>query len=124
MIQHEGPGWRLARDSSRKGFPVLVGGDGWAVELTEVEFEAFVNLVGDLLTEFKRLEDQMMPEEIILLEIERNNLWGCLEGKVSEWNMRFVLQSDSQSARGIEVSWKASAAQAIAFAMRTMWDSC
>jgi hypothetical protein len=34
MIQQEGPGWRLARDLSRNGFPFLIGGEFWAVELT------------------------------------------------------------------------------------------
>ena len=37
MIQQEGPGWRLAHDLSRNGFPFLIGGEFWAVELTEME---------------------------------------------------------------------------------------
>ncbi len=123
MVQNEGPGWRIARDPSKKIFQVLLGGDGWAIELTQEEFGMFVELGGDLLTEFLLREDQMMPEEIISIEIERQNLWGCLEGKVSEWSMRFVLQPANQSSRGLEVSWSPPAAKAILLAMRTMWDS-
>jgi len=123
MIQNEGAGWRIAKDPSKNNFPFLLGGDGWAIELSQEEFGAFVGLVKDLLEELVRIEKQMMPEEIICIEIERQELWGCLEGKVSAWSLRFVLQRVSQSARGVEVSWKSPGAKAIALAMRTMWDS-
>ena len=39
-MQQEGPGWRLARDPDRGLHPVLIGGAGWAFELTEAEWAA------------------------------------------------------------------------------------
>ena len=45
MIQQEGPGWRLARDPDRGLHPVLIGGAGWAFELTEPEWAALADLV-------------------------------------------------------------------------------
>ncbi|MFZ9570377.1 MAG: DUF1818 family protein, partial [Vulcanococcus sp.] len=40
MIQREGEGWRLAWDASRHPFSVLIGGAGWAAELTDLEAQA------------------------------------------------------------------------------------
>ena len=63
MIQSEGPGWRLARDLSRKDFPVLIGGEGWAIELTEQEWTSLVPLINDLTDQHQQLENQLMAEE-------------------------------------------------------------
>ena len=48
MIQQEGPGWRLAHDASRHGFPFLIGGEFWAVELTAIEVEGLHALLVEL----------------------------------------------------------------------------
>ena len=69
MIEQEGPGWRLARDTSRKIFPVMIGGDGWAFELAEDEWTSLVPLINDLIEQHKQLENQLMKEEKICLEI-------------------------------------------------------
>ena len=123
MIQNEGPGWRLARDESKKTFPVLIGGEGWAFELRDCEWRSLVPLVRDLSDEHKKLEDQLMPEETLCLEIEREPWWGCLSGDRSTWDLRIILEAN-EGFRGVEGYWPFPAAQAIASAMRTMWDSC
>ena len=124
MLHNEGIGWRISKDPSRKTFPVLIAGDGWAIELTDKEFSELVQLVGELLNQISQIEDHLMPEEIIFIEMEQDSWWGCIEGKSSKWNMRFVLEQFDEVARGVEVSWQFPAAKAIALAMRTMWDSC
>ena len=123
MIQKEGPGWRLARDKSRGLFPVLLGGDSWAIELTEYEWTSLCTLLRDLIDQLKQLEDQLMAEENLCLEIERDPWWGCLDGDRNNWSLKLVLQGDSSQMRGVEVFWPNQAAQAIATAVRTMWDS-
>ncbi|MFL0731274.1 MAG: DUF1818 family protein, partial [Prochlorococcus sp.] len=45
MIQKEGAGWRLARDPARTAFPVLIGGESWAVELTQAEWKLLMALI-------------------------------------------------------------------------------
>ena len=124
MIQHEGPGWRLARDTSRKIFPVIIGGDGWAFELAEHEWNSLVPLINDLMEQHKQLENQLMKEEKICLEIERQPWWGCLDGDRDSWSLRIILESNGDSLRGFEGYWPIPAAQAITFAMRTVWDCC
>ena len=54
MIQKEGPGWRLARDPSRTAYPVLIGGESWAIEVTEFEWNCLVSLLEDLLEEYNK----------------------------------------------------------------------
>ena len=124
MIQHEGPGWRLARDTSRKIFPVIIGGDGWACELAEHEWTSLVPLINDLMEQHKQLENQLMKEEKICLEIERQPWWGCLDGDRDSWSLRIILESNGDSLRGFEGYWPIPAAQAITFAMRKVWDCC
>ncbi len=125
MIQQEGPGWRLAKDTSRECFPVIIGGEGWAVELTDFEWQVFFTLVRDLTDQHKKLEDQLMPEEKLSIELEREPWWGCLDGDREAWSLMVVLRNQSEGRlRGLEAYWPIPAAQAMASAVRTMWDSC
>ena len=124
MIQHEGPGWRLARDTSRRTFPVMIGGDGWALELTEEEWISLIPLINDLIKQHTQIEKQLMQEESIFLEIERQPWWGCLDGDRHSWSLKIVLDGDDESSRGFEAYWPIPAAQAITSAMRTVWDTC
>ena len=123
MIQQEGPGWRLARDPQRAGFPVLIGGEAWALELTETEACALASVLRRLVDQHRSIRDQLMPDEAITLELECSKWWACLDGDRSTWSLRVILSAGASGARGLEVSWPAPAAQAMAAAMRTMWDS-
>ena len=122
MIQHEGPGWRLARDSSRKSFPVIIGGNGWAVELTENEWILLNPLIDELVKQHKKSQNQLMPEETICLEIEKQPWWGCLDGDRNNWSLQLILEANGSSCRSFEAYWPVPAAQCIASAMRNIWD--
>ena len=91
MVQQEGPGWRLARDPSRGAYPVLIGGEGWAIELTESEWRDLGDLVSDLDLQHRELVDQLMEEEAIELELERGVWWGCLSGDRHTWTLTVLL---------------------------------
>ncbi len=124
LIQHEGSGWRLAYNSSRQYFPVIIGGDGWGVELAHTEWTSLVSVIEDLICQHNSIKDQLMPDELIALEIERDPWWACLEGNQETWSLQLVLEgNDVSSSRGFEAFWPVPAAQAITYAMRTMWDS-
>ncbi len=120
MIQHEGPGWRVARDSSRGYFSVIIGGEGWAFELNEKEWISLTSLVEELIDQHKKLQSQLMPEEAICLEIGRESWWGCLEGNRELWSLQLVLEGSDQYLRGFEAFWPIPAAQSITSAMKTM----
>ncbi len=122
MFQKEGPGWRLARDPSRTSFPVLIGGDHWAVELTEAEGKFLVSLILEIVDQHQEIVDQLMVEESVSLEIERDLWWACLDGNRFEWSLQVIMQSKASPLRGFEVYWPIPAAKSITSAMRTMWD--
>ena len=123
MIQQEGPGWRLARDLSRNGFPFLIGGEFWAVELTETEVTGLHALLVELVHQHSLIRDQLMEEESITLELEQQEWWGCLDGTRDHWGLQVVLQdSGMQRRRGLEGAWPAPAAQAFLAALRTVLD--
>ncbi len=122
MIQQEGPGWRLAQDLSRNGFPFLIGGDLWAVELTEMEVKGLHALLVELVHQHTLIRDQLMEEESITLELQQQEWWGCLDGTRDRWGLQVVLQGSEMQQRGLEGSWPAPAAQAFLAALRTVLD--
>ncbi len=122
MIQQEGPGWRLARDLRRNSFPFLIGGEFWAVELTEMEAKGLHALLIELDQQHKLIRDQLMEEESITLELDQQEWWGCLEGTRDRWGLQVVLQGNGVQRRGLEGSWPPPAAQAFLAALRTVWD--
>ena len=104
MIHREGEGWRLAWDADRQPFSVLVAGDGWATELTASEAEALRDAVGDLLAQHAAVADQLMAEEAIELELEREPWWLAIEGDRSRWSLRVMLSPQS-GQRAVEAFW-------------------
>ncbi len=123
MINYEGSGWRLQRDTSRKNFSVLMGGDNLAVELSEEEWRNLCPLVFKLVDQHKHLKTRLMKEESICLEIENSPWWACLDGTRDNWSLQLILSGEEINCRGLEISWPSPSAKAITSAMRTMWDS-
>ncbi len=122
MIQEKGPGWRLSRDPDRGKFCVLIAGENWAFELTEDEGSVLASLVNALFEQHVELQDQLMAEESISLEMEKDCWWGCLDGDRDTWSLQLVLSGGIEGSRGLEVAWSAPVAQQVATAMRKMWD--
>ncbi len=124
MLEHEGQGWRLAKDPSRKPFSVLIGGENWAFELTEAEGFSLASLVSELMGQHHALINHLMDEESICLEKENGSWWGCLEGDKNSWSLQVIFSGVGNTSRGVEFGWPSPSAEAVAKAMRTMWDSC
>ena len=83
MIEREGEGWRIAWDGDRQPFAVLIGGAGWATELSRAEAESLRDALADLLAQHAALVDQLMAEESISLELERDPWWLTIDGASS-----------------------------------------
>ena len=64
MQVQEGEGWRWLVDPARHPFSVLVGGPGWAVELTAAEAGELQRGLLELLREHRALAAQLMPQEV------------------------------------------------------------
>ncbi|MCP9928966.1 DUF1818 family protein [Cyanobium sp. CH-040] len=117
MQVQEGPGWRFCVDPSRDPYPVLIGGDGWAVELHAAEARALLEGCCRLADELAAMADRLMPEERVTLELERGPLWLELDGQPSSWRLRFVLTSGPMD-RGVEAGWSDTATMALLAALR------
>lgn len=113
MQVQEGEGWRLLVDPARHPFSVLIGGEGWATELTQAEAVLLAEGVACLSAQHTTLIDQLLAEEAIALEWESGDLWLELEGDRQGWGLRFVLSSHV-GLRSIEGSWPWPAASAVA----------
>ena len=123
LIKREGPGWRLARDSARQTFSVLIGGEQWAVELSESEWVDFVSVVNELITQHGLVKSQLMEDESIYLGIQKSSWWGCMDGNKKDWSLKLIFHGDGANIRGFEMYWPIPVAQSFVKAMRNMWDS-
>ena len=124
MIKKEGQGWRIIRDSSRNHFSTLIGGSSWAIELTDSEWKSLVITVIDLTNQYEDSKEQLMAEEDITLELDRNPWLAILKGDQYGWSLKLILSHSGQFNRGAEVSWPRNVTDSVVNAMRTMWDSC
>ena len=88
------------------------------------EWNTLCKALFQLIDQHEQLKNQLMKEESICLEIERQPWWGCLDGDRDSWSLQIVLESNGESLRGFEAFWPVPAAQAITDAMRTVWDCC
>tara|TARA_Y100001968_G_C18703578_1_gene412404 strand:+ start:121 stop:501 length:381 start_codon:yes stop_codon:yes gene_type:complete len=123
VIKKEGLGWRIIRDSSRDDFSTLIGGDTWAIELNQSEWENLFKVVMDLSDQYKSVKEQLMADEDITLELERSPWLAILKGDQYGWNLRLILSSSSLFNRGAEIYWPRNVTNHVVNAMRTMWDS-
>ena len=123
MIKQEGLGWRIIRDSSRENFSTLIGGETWAIELNNSEWENLVKVIIDLSDQYTLVKEQLMGDEEITLELERSPWLAILKGDQYGWNLRLILSDSCLLNRGAEVYWPRNVTNHVANAMRTMWDS-
>ena len=123
MIKKEGPGWRIIRDLSRDNFSTLIGGENWALELTQPEWETLVRVVINLSDQYKDVRDQLMGDEDITLELESYPWLAFLKGNRGGWNLKLILRSSGSLNRGAEIFWPSNVTMFVTDAMRIMWDS-
>jgi len=116
MRVQEGQGWRLVLDPDRQPFCVLIGGSGWAVELTRDEAVALAEGVSGLQAQHRQIADQLMADEDLDLDWERDQLWIGLSLKRGQWTLRFVLEGVA-GRRSVEAGWEAGASEAVALAL-------
>ncbi len=120
MIKKEGLGWRIIRDLSRENFTTLIGGESWAIELNQVEWETLVRLILDLSDQYTDVKDQLMGDEDITLELERSSWLAILKGDNEGWNLKLILCPAASINRGAEVFWPRNVTKFVTHAMRTM----
>jgi hypothetical protein len=115
-ITREGPGWRLGWHPAEPTHQGLVGGEGWAIELTGPELDDFCRLLDQLATTMAAMAEELMDEERLTCEAESDQLWLEVEGFPTAYSLRLIL---SQGRRA-EGSWSDRAVPALLAASRTL----
>ncbi len=125
----EGEGWRLQVDPARSPYGALIGGEGWASELSAAELRSLREGVLRLAAQHAALAGSLMAEEALELELELplaaagggdgGSLWLALCGDRRHWSLRLVL-TPAAAVRGIEGTWGAAASRAFAAALERL----
>mgnify|MGYP001374934854 CR=1 FL=1 len=110
-------------DLSREPFPFLLGGNGWAIELTKAEWLSLVPVVDEVIDQHEKLKPQLLPDESISLDLEREPWVVSLKGDKHKWSIQLILLEDQIKLRSFEVSWPSPVAQTLTKEMRRMWES-
>ena len=96
-----GAGWRIGWDPEAPKYKGLVGGDAWAIELTEAELDDFCRLLEQLAETMSQMSKELMDEEKITCEAESDLLWMEVEGYPEDYSLHFILNQE----RRCEGSW-------------------
>ena len=96
-----GAGWRLGWNPQAEDYPGLVGGEDWAIELTEAELDDFCRLLQQLANTMTQMASELMDEEKINCEAESDLLWMEVEGYPQAYGLHFILNT----GRRCEGSW-------------------
>ncbi len=96
-----GTGWRIGCFPQVHPFSGLVGGDNWAIELTQTELEEFCNLCVQLLQSVQQTEAELSDRESLTCTAETENI--CLE--VSGYPGNFRLSLQLHTGRRAEGMW-------------------
>ena len=97
----KGVGWRLGWNSDSVAYQGLIGGDGWALELTKAEFNDFCRLFKQLAGTMEMMSQELMDAERIACEAESELLWLEIEGYPHAYSLRLILNQ----GRRCEGNW-------------------
>jgi hypothetical protein len=95
-----GQGWRLGWKPDVAEYQGLVGGDDWAIELTEAELNDFCRLLAQLAQTMNQMASELMDQEKITCEAESDLLWMEVEGYPSAYTLRFILNAGRRCEGG------------------------
>ncbi len=111
-----GTGWRLGWNPQAREYQGLVGGEDWAIELTEAELDDFCQLLEQLAETMRQMASELMDEEKISCEAESDLLWMEVEGYPHAYTLRFILHT----GRRCEGSWQTYAVSELIQAARSL----
>ena len=112
----------LIKDFKKGKYCYLIRVNNWAVELQKSEFDLLYHLLIKINKQVLDIADQLMEEELINLEIEQLPWYIELEGKINNWNLRLVFDSQEQT-RSFEMYWPIPIAQNLFNEIKKMWES-
>jgi hypothetical protein len=96
-----GKGWRIGWNPDAQEYQGLLGGEDWAIELSEAELQDFCRLLEQLTQAMSQIAEELMDEERIACEAESSLLWMEVEGYPDAYSLRFILNQ----GRRCEGNW-------------------
>jgi hypothetical protein len=111
-----GSGWRIGWNPNAPEYKGLVGGDAWAIELTEAELNDFCRLLTQLTQTMSQMAAELMDQEKIACEAESDLVWMEVEGYPHAYSLRFILNT----GRGCEGSWSDAAVSGLIQAVQVL----
>ena len=111
-----GAGWRIGWNPKAAEYKGLVGGDDWAIELTEAELNDFCRLLTQLAATMSHMVNELMDEEKIDIEAESDLIWLQVEGYPQEYNLHAIVNT----GRRCECSWPAAVVPHLVQAVQTL----
>ncbi|OCR00865.1 hypothetical protein BCD67_24380 [Oscillatoriales cyanobacterium USR001] len=114
-----GAGWYFGWNPNATEFTGLVGGDDWAIELTEPELNDFCRLLGHLAQTMRSMAAELMNEEKIACEVESDLLWMQAEGYPEAYTIKLILNG----GRRCEGSWQAAAVPGLVQGVATVYKN-
>lgn len=115
-VLKQGAGWRIGWHPEAPEFKGLVGGDGWAIELTEPELNDFCRLSQQLQDTMAQIAEELMAEETIACEAESDRLWLEVRGYPQAYGLQLMLLT----GRRAEGSWPAAVVPELLQAAQTI----
>lgn len=112
----QGLGWRLGWDATAPEFKGLVGGEDWALELTEAELDDFCRLVTQLAETLNQIAEELMDQEAIACEVESDQLYLEAQGYPHTYSLHLMLLT---GRRG-EGRWGATAVSELVQAVQVL----
>lgn len=115
-ILKQGLGWRIGWNPLATTYQGLLGGENWALELTEAEFNDFCRLLQQLDETMTLMADELMDSERIACEAESDLLWLEVEGYPHSYSLRLILNH----GRRCEGNWPQEVVRELVQAIRTL----
>lgn len=113
----QGEGWRLGWDPDAQQFCGLIGGDAWAIELTQAELDDFCRLIAQLAGNMAQMAAELMDEERLCCEVESELLWLEAEGFPHAYSLRIIVLT----GRGAEGFWPESCVASLVQAAQSLY---
>jgi hypothetical protein len=112
----KGKGWRIGWKESAPVYQGLIGGEDWAIELTNQEMRDFLRLLLQIDQAITDISEHLMEEETIACEVESDLIWLGAQGYFDRYSLRIILLQ----GRGCEGTWDESVIQEVIQASQSL----
>lgn len=112
-----GEGWRIGWDDEADLYRGLIGGEQWALELTQAELDEFCRLALRLDAEIHQIAQELMDSERLTCEAESPLMWLEADGYPQAYSLHVILLTGRKG----EGTWSARIVGELIQAIQTLY---